>query len=619
MNEKKTDTPDKAPSGKKRSKPKNGQNPKQSANRSRGTKNNGTAVRKKSGTAAASAGRQNNSRKRKQPPAEKVRIIPLGGLGEIGKNMTVIEYGNEIIIVDCGLSFPDDDMFGIDKVIPDFSYLKETDKKIRGLVITHGHEDHIGAVPYLLKELKMPVYGMAFPLGLIENKLKEYGLKADLRQVSAGQTFRMGRHFSIEAIRITHSIADSMCLAIKTPAGRIFHTGDFKIDYTPVDGDPIDFARLAQIGSEGVLLMMADSTNVLRPGFTESERVVGRTLEGIFRDSKNRIIIATFSSNVHRIQKIIDLAIQCKRKVAVSGRSMVNVVELAQELGYIRIPQHMLVDLNKAKNIPDKELVVITTGSQGEPMSALARMASCEHKTIRIKKGDRVILSSSPVPGNELTVANVVNQLIQKGAEVIYSDIADIHVSGHACQEELKLMHSLIRPKYFMPVHGEYRHLQTHAALANTLGMAMDNIFILSNGDCLNITDGRAKIEKNIADAEGIMVDGLGVGDVGNIVLRDRRLLSESGLIILVAAIDRNSNTIASGPDIISRGFVYVRENEHLIDEACRKAEEILEDCLRKNMKDWNGMKTVVRENLRKYIYSKTQRSPVILPIFLEV
>ena len=619
MYEKKKDAPVKASAAKRKPKQKKSPASQQNADRSRGTKKNGTAARKKTGMAAGSAGRQNNSRKRKQNQAEKVRIIPLGGLGEIGKNMTVIEYGDEIIIVDCGLSFPDDDMFGIDKVIPDFTYLKETKKKIRGLVITHGHEDHIGAVPYLLKELRMPVYGMAFPLGLIENKLKEYGLKADLRKVSAGQTFRLGKHFSIEALRITHSIADSMCLSIKTPAGRIFHTGDFKIDYTPVDGDPIDFARFAKIGAEGVLLMMADSTNVLRPGFTQSERVVGHTLEGIFRDSKNRIIIATFSSNVHRIQKIIDLALQCNRKVAVSGRSMVNVVDLAKELGYIKIPQHMLVDLNKAKNIPDRELVVITTGSQGEPMSALARMASNEHKTIRIKKGDRVILSSSPVPGNELTVSNVVNQLIQKGAEVIYSDIADIHVSGHACQEELKLMHSLIRPKYFMPVHGEYRHLKTHAELAHTLGMPMDNIFILSNGDCLNISEGRAGIEKKVADAEGIMVDGLGVGDVGNIVLRDRRLLSESGLIILVAAIDRTTQTIASGPDIISRGFVYVRENEHLIDEACRKAQEMLEECLDKDMKDWNGMKTVVREGLRKYIYSKTQRSPVILPIFLEV
>lgn len=591
----------------------------QKKNPGRGTKNTETAGRKKTGKMSAPAGRQNGGRRKRPAPVNKLKVIPLGGLNEIGKNMTAIEYENEILLIDCGLSFPDDDMFGIDKVIPDFSYLKENGKKVKGLVITHGHEDHIGAVPYLLKELNVPVYGMRFPLGLIENKLKEYGMRAKMHVISAGETFRIGKSFSVEAIRITHSIADSICLSIDTPAGRIFHTGDFKIDYTPVDGDPIDFARLAQIGSEGVLLMMADSTNVLRPGYTSSERVVGRTLEGIFRASQNRIIIATFSSNVHRIQKIIDLALLCKRKVAISGRSMVNVVELAQELGYIRIPAGMLVDLNKTKNIPDRELVVITTGSQGEPMSALARMAACEHKSIRIKKGDRVILSSSPVPGNELTVANVVNKLIEKGAEVIYSDIADIHVSGHACQEELKLMHSLIRPEFFMPVHGEYRHLKTHAELAHVLGMHMNNIFILSNGDCLTVSKKNAVIEKNVAEAEGIMVDGLGVGDVGNIVLRDRRLLSESGLIILVAAIDRASNCIASGPDIISRGFVYVRENESLIDEACHQAEIILEDCLQKNMKDWNGMKTVVRENLKKFIYTKTKRSPVILPIFLEV
>lgn len=556
---------------------------------------------------------------RRKAPAARVKVIPLGGLHEIGKNMTAIEYENEIIIIDCGLSFPDDDMFGIDKVIPDFSYLTENSKKVKGLIITHGHEDHIGAVPYLLKELNVPIYGNRFPLGLIENKLKEHGLKAAMHTINAGQTFKVGRHFTIEALRITHSIADSVCLAINTPAGCIFHTGDFKIDYTPVDGDPIDFARLSQIGSDGVLLMMADSTNALRPGYTSSERVVGRTLENIFRSSDKRIIIATFSSNVHRIQKIIDVAMMCKRKVAISGRSMVNVVELAKELGYIRIPASMLVDLNKTKNIPDKELVVITTGSQGEPMSALSRMASSDHKAINIRKGDMVILSSTPVPGNELTVSNVVNKLIEKGAEVIYSDIADIHVSGHACQEELKLMHSLIRPKYFMPVHGEYRHLQTHGELAHSLGMPEENVFILENGDCLTLSSSSAVKTDGVAEAEGIMVDGLGVGDVGNIVLRDRRLLSESGLIILVAAIDKQSHQIASGPDIISRGFVYVRENEDLIDEACSLAENILQDCMDKHMKDWNGMKTAVREGLRKYIYSKTKRSPVILPIFLEV
>ena len=588
--------------------------------RSRGTKNNNAAAVKKAQEPASQkkSGKKPSASKKKRLPA-RVKIIPLGGLHEIGKNMTAIEFEDEILIIDCGLSFPDDDMFGIDKVIPDFSYLKYNSSKIRGLVITHGHEDHIGAVPYLIKELNVPIYGTRLPLGLIENKLKEHNLKARMNTVTAGETFKIGKHFTIEALRITHSIADSICLAINTPAGCIFHTGDFKIDYTPVDGDPIDFARLAQIGSQGVLLMMADSTNVLRPGYTQSERVVGKTLENIFRSAERRIIIATFSSNVHRIQKIIDIARLCNRKVAISGRSMVNVVDLAVDLGYIKIPANTLVDINKTKNIPDKELVVITTGSQGEPMSALARMASNDHKSINIKRGDMVILSSTPVPGNELTVSNVVNQLIQKGAEVIYSDIADIHVSGHACREELKLMHSLIRPKYFMPVHGEYRHLSTHAELAHTLGMPMENIFLLSNGDCLTVSQKEAYKTEAVAEAEGIMVDGLGVGDVGNIVLRDRRLLSESGLIILVAAIDKYSNTIASGPDIISRGFVYVRENEDLIDEACRRAEEILEDCMEKNMKDWNGMKTAVRDVLSRFIYAKTQRSPVILPIFLEV
>lgn len=432
-----------------------------------------------------------------------------------------------------GLSFPDDDMFGIDKVIPDFSYLEKNSKKIKGLIITHGHEDHIGGVPYLLKVINVPIYGTRFPLGLIENKLKEHGMKARMHTVKAGQTFKLGKHFSVEALRITHSIADSICLSITTPAGKIFHTGDFKIDYTPVDGDPIDFARLAQIGIRRSASDDGGQHQRAASGIYGIE-ACSRQTRGIFSAAAIvRIIIATFSSNVHRIQKIVDLAKECGRKVAVSGRSMVNVVELATELGYMKIPSNMLVDLNKAKNVPDKEMVIITTGSQGEPMSALARMASSEHKAIKIKRGDRVILSSSPVPGNELTVANVVNKLVEKGAEVIYSDIADIHVSGHACQEELKLMHSLIRPKFFMPVHGEFRHLQTHADLAHTLGMPKDNIFLLSNGDCLTVSEDNAVKTEKVAEAEGIMVDGLGVGDVGNIVLRDRRLLSESGLIIL--------------------------------------------------------------------------------------
>lgn len=547
-----------------------------------------------------------------------IKIIPLGGLNEIGKNMTVLEYKEEILIIDCGLSFPDDDMFGIDMVIPDFSYLIENKHKIKGMVITHGHEDHIGAVPYLLKVLNVPIYGTRFPLGLIENKLKEHGLKGRLHPIEAGKKFKLGV-FEVETIRITHSIADSICLSINTPAGRIFHTGDFKIDYTPVDGEPLDFARLAELGSKGVLLMMADSTNATRPGYTASEKVVGKTLENIFRSSDARIIIATFSSNVHRLQKIIDIAVLCKRKIAISGRSMVNVITLAQELGYIKIPANVLVDIHKTKNIPDKDLVIITTGSQGEPMSALSRMATSDHKAVRIKKGDMVILSSTPVPGNEKTVSNVVNKLFEKGAEVIYSDIADIHVSGHACQEELKLMHSLIRPKYFMPVHGEYRHLRKHAQIAESLGMQPENIFILQNGDALDVNRRRAKIQPEIAEAEGVMVDGLGVGDVGNIVLRDRRLLSESGLIIVVAAIDREARCISSGPDIISRGFVYVRENEKLIDDACKLVSGILDQCCQENVKDWNAMKTAVRDGLRSFIYHKTQRNPVILPIFLEV
>ena len=576
-----------------------------------------TSTNRKQQTPAKKQGKKNKSQAKKQPVS--VRVIPLGGLGEIGKNMTAIECNEEILLVDCGLSFPDDDMFGIDKVIPDFDYLTTSGKKIKGLIITHGHEDHIGAVPYLLQEFNIPVYGLMFPLGLITNKLKEHGIKGDMRVIQPGKSFRVGRHFNIEPLRITHSIADSVCYNIKTPAGRIFHTGDFKIDYTPVDGNPIDFARLAQIGSEGVDLMLADSTNVIREGYTQSEKVVGETLESIFRRSNKRIIIATFSSNVHRIQKIIDIALLCKRKVAFSGRSMINVVELARDLGYIKIPDKMLVDLNKTKNIPDKELVIITTGSQGEPMSALARMASADHKSINIRKNDMVILSSTPVPGNELTVANVVNQLVEKGAEVIYSDIAETHVSGHACKEELKLMHSLIRPKYFMPAHGEFRHLQTHADLAAELGMPRENIFILNNGDALELSSKGAKKIEEAAEADGIFVDGLGVGDVGNIVLRDRRLLSESGLIIVVTAIDTENRQILSGPDIISRGFVYVRENEDLIDAACQKAEEIIEQCFNKNMKDWNGIKTAVREGLKKYIYSKTGRSPIILPVFMEV
>ena len=552
---------------------------------------------------------------KKKPP---LKVIPIGGLNEIGKNMTLLEYDDEIMIIDCGMSFPDDEMLGIDVVIPDFSYLIANRDKIKGLVLTHGHEDHIGAIPYLLKDLKVPVYGTRLTIGLVRNKLEEHEIIGDLKTISAGESFMVGRYFEVEAIRTTHSIADSICMAIRTPQGVVFHSGDFKIDYTPVDGDPIDLGKLAEIGDLGVKLMLCDSTNATRPGFTRSESVVGQTLENIFRTAKNRIIIATFSSNVHRVQKLIENAVLCGRKVAVSGRSMEKVVSLAIELGYLNIPDGVLVDLKKTKEIPDNELVIITTGSQGEPMSALSRIASGEHKGVKLKPGDMVILSSTPVPGNEKSVSNVVNKLFEAGADVIYSDIAEIHVSGHACQEELKLLHSLLKPEFFMPVHGEFRHLISHARLAEALGEHKDNIFILENGDVLNIDGEDAFVEKSVVDADAILVDGLGVGDVGNIVLRDRKHLSQSGLIIVVAAIS-SEGYVVSGPDIVSRGFVYVKENEELIEYARQVALDALDKALDSGIRDWNTLKARVRDALSSYIYQVTMRSPIILPIFLEV
>ncbi len=547
-----------------------------------------------------------------------VKLIPLGGLNEIGKNLTVLEYKNDILIIDCGLSFPDDEMFGIDIVIPDFSYLEKNSQKLRGMILTHGHEDHIGAIPYLLKTVDVPIYGTKLTLGLVENKLKEHGIKAKLNTVKAGQTVKIG-DFKIETIRTTHSIADSICLAIDTPAGVIFHTGDFKIDYTPLHGEPIDFQRLAKIGEKGVLLMLADSTNAERKGYTPSERTVGVTMENIFRNCTSRILIATFSSNVHRVQRIIDTAVMFNRKVAISGRSMLNVVAIAKEIGYLKIPDNVLIDINKAKNVKDSELVIITTGSQGEPMSALSRMAANDHKAVQIKKGDVVVLSSSPIPGNEKTVSNVVNRLFERGAEVIYSDVADIHVSGHASEEELKLIHTLIKPKYFMPVHGEYRHLHRHGMIAENLGMRKDKIFILTNGEVLQLKKNQVVKKKETIPCSPVFVDGLGVGDVGNIVLRDRKLLSESGLIIVVAAIDKATGVVCSGPDIISRGFVYVRESEDLIESARRIADERLHKCQQEKMKDWGAMKNAVRNDLQSHIYQLTKRNPVILPIFMEV
>ncbi len=547
-----------------------------------------------------------------------LKIIPIGGMNEIGKNLTVLEYQDDIMIIDCGLSFPDDDMYGVDIVIPDFSYLIKNKRKIRGVVITHGHEDHIGAIPYLLKVLNVPIYATRLPMGLIESKLVEHNIKARKHTFKAGDKLRLGR-FKVETIRTTHSIVDAVCLSIETPVGRVFHTGDFKVDYTPIDGEPMDFAKLAEIGSKGVMLMMADSTNATRPGYTASEKTVGLALENIFRRSQTRIIISTFSSNVNRVQRIVDVAVQFGRKVTFSGRSMEKVAELAQQMGYLKIPAGSLVDLKNTRNLPDKEVVIITTGSQGEPMAALSRIANSDHRGIQLRKGDMIILSSSPIPGNEKTVSNIVNKFFELGAEVIYSDIAETHVSGHACQEELKLMHALIRPKFFMPVHGEYRHLKAHAALAEDQGMKPEDIFILNNGHILQTDGKQMSISKEVVPAEAVMVDGLGVGDVGSVVLNDRKMLSESGLIIVVATMDKRTRMMVSGPDIISRGFIYVRDNEDLIAEARQIVSKSLEQFDGKKRKDWAEMKSAVRDDLKKFIYSKTKRNPVILPIFMEV
>ena len=567
----------------------------------------------------------NAAKKSSKPAGTKTRktndflkIIPLGGLNEIGKNITVLEYRDQILIIDCGMSFPEDDMYGIDVVIPDFSYLEKNANKIVGLVITHGHEDHIGAIPYFLRKVNVPIYATRITLGLIENKLKERGISGNLNVITAGDKFRVG-DFTVQTIRTTHSVADAISLNISTPAATLFHTGDFKIDYTPIDGEPIDLQKFAEIGMQGVDIMLADSTNATRKGFTKSEKFVGEALDKIFSRAKGRIIIATFSSNVHRVQKIIELAIKYGRKFTVSGRSMDNVVNLAQELGYIKFPKGSYVELNKANNIPDNEMVIITTGSQGEPMSALTRMANDEHKNVKLKKGDMVILSSSPVPGNEKSVSNVVNRLYDKEVDVIYNDIADIHVSGHACQEELKLIQSLIKPKFFMPVHGESRHLKEHAKLAESLGQKPENIFILSNGDQLSVNKERAIKFENVVSADDILVDGLGVGDVGNIVLKDRKLLSESGLIIVVASVDIKAGILVSGPEIVSRGFIYVKENEDIINKAKEIAERSINDSLSYRNVDWNEMKTSVIEDLRKFIYKNTHRSPLILPIFMDV
>jgi ribonuclease J len=546
-----------------------------------------------------------------------VKIIPLGGLEQIGMNITAIEYEDSIIVIDCGLSFPEDEMLGIDLVIPDVTYLKDNIEKVKGFVITHGHEDHIGSLPYILKEVNVPIYATKLTIAIIENKLKEHNLLKNTKRkvIKYGQSINLGC-FRIEFIRTNHSIADAAALAIFTPAGIIFHTGDFKVDYTPVFGEPIDLQRIGEIGKKGVLALLCDSTNVERPGYTMSESSVGKTFDNIFADySKQRIIVATFASNVDRIQQVINSASKYGRKVVIEGRSMVNIINTAMEIGYITMAENMMIDVDQIKHYTDDQLLFITTGSQGETMAALPRMAAAIHKKVSIKPGDVVILSSTPIPGNEKAVSKIINELSMRGAKVIYQDT---HVSGHACQEEIKLIYSLTKPQYAVPVHGEYRHLIRHAELAQSLGIAKENIFVLSSGKVLTLSQEKAAITGEVT-AQGILVDGLGVGDVGNIVLRDRQLLSENGLIIVVISLEKYSNQVLSGPDIVSRGFVYVRESENLMEEARIIVEKALDKCISRNNSDWGKMKTEIKDSLSDFIWKKTKRNPMILPIIMEV
>ena len=549
----------------------------------------------------------------------KVKIIPLGGVNEIGKNLTAIEYKNDIVVIDCGLKFPDEDMFGIDLVIPDITYLMKNKEKVSGIFLTHGHEDHIGALPYVLKQLNVPVYGTKLTLGIVETKLKEHGLlsSTELIRVKPKDVIRLNS-VSVEFIKTNHSIADSVAIAVHTPLGVVLHTGDFKIDYTPIDGEAMDFARFAELGKKGVLAMMADSTNVEKSGYTNSERIVGESLTRIFGKTKGRIIIATFASNIHRIQQIIDAASVYGRKVAVSGRSMENIMNVAIELGYIEVDKDSLVSIDQINKYNNDQIVIITTGSQGEPMSALSRMAASEHRKVNIVEGDTIIISATPIPGNEKLVSKVINQLFKKGAEVIYGSQENIHVSGHACQEELKLMQTLVKPKHFIPVHGEYRHLKQHGELATKLGLDEKSVVIPDVGDIIEVT--RNSIKKNGTVASGqIFVDGLGVGDVGNIVLRDRKHLSQDGILTVVVTLSKENKSIVAGPDIISRGFVYVRESEGLMDEAREIVRNTLLDCEEKKITDWATLKSNVRDELRTYLYEKTKRKPMILPIIMEI
>ncbi len=549
-----------------------------------------------------------------------LKIIPLGGLGEIGKNLTVFESDNEIIIIDCGVAFPEGDMLGIDAVIPDTTYLTENAKKIKGIFLTHGHEDHIGALPYFLKDINVPVYGTKLTIALVEKKLEEHNLqdRASLQVVDYG-TVIVTNDFFVEFIRTNHSIADAAALAIKTPAGMVIHTGDFKVDFTPIDGLPIDLTRFAELSEEGVLLLMADSTNAEKKGFTMSEKTVGRTFDELFANIKGRAIVATFSSNIHRVQQIIDTALKFNRKCVICGRSMVNVVDIATQLGYMKNTEDVIIDIEDMDEYPPEELCIITTGSQGEPMSALTRMAVSTHRQIDIIKGDTVIVSASPIPGNEKPIAKMINELFKKGANVIYKSISEVHVSGHACEEELKIIQSIVKPKYFLPVHGEYKHLVRNKDIALKLGMEEENIFIIENGDVLSFGPEGVCVEEKVTSGN-ILIDGLGVGDVGNIVLRDRKHLSEDGLIIVVMTIELDSGELLAGPDIISRGFVYMREAEDLmaaIKEVAREALLATEESKRKH--DWSLKKSNIRDAIHEYVYNQTKRNPMVLPIIMEV
>ena len=562
------------------------------------------------------AKRKNNTKK---VNTEKVRVIPLGGIGEIGKNMTAVEYGDEIVVIDCGMGFPDDDMPGIDLVIPDTTYLENNLSKVKGFFITHGHEDHIGALPYVLRVVNVPVYGTRLTLGIIEGKLVEHGLdkKTDLRCVCAGDTLKIGS-FSIEYIRVNHSIADSCAIAVTSPAGTLLFTGDFKIDLTPIQGEPINLTRFGELGNAGVLALLSDSTNAERPGYTMSERTVGRSLENIFRGCDKRIIIATFSSNVHRVQQIIDCSHRYGRKVAVTGRSMLNIVDVATRLGYMDIPKGTLIDIGEIKKFKPEQVTLITTGSQGEPMSALYRMAYSDHDKVTLTDTDLVVISASAIPGNEKLVDKIFNELLKKGVTVLTDSVADVHVSGHACREDLKMMHVLTKPRYSIPLHGEYRHLKAHYDLAKEVGEDPSHILIPDLGKIIELSEEKIEVVGSVP-AGKVLVDGFGVGDVGNIVLRDRRHLALDGLIVVVAAVDIDSGEILSGPDIVSRGFVYVREAEELMDEVRTIAHDTLRTCLDKDMKEWNAIKAKVKDELTDYLYSKTKRKPMILPVILNV